>query len=53
MLNVLQKNIKDLVRQTALHVMNNGGVVRKLKSLGTQSLPQRMRRHGHFHRIGE
>lgn len=48
-----QKPLKDLVRQTALHVMNNGGVVRKISSWGTLSLPQRMRRHKQAHYIGE
>ncbi|THH26708.1 hypothetical protein EUX98_g7480 [Antrodiella citrinella] len=47
------KPIKDLVRQTAMHVMNNGGVVRKIGSWGTQTLPQRMRRHQQYHHIGD
>lgn len=48
-----QKHIKDLVHQTAMHVMNNGGVVRRIYSLGTLSLPQRMHRHKQYHQIGE
>ncbi|KAH8079447.1 hypothetical protein BXZ70DRAFT_901662 [Cristinia sonorae] len=46
-------NIKNLVMETAKHVMNRGGVVRKLKSWGTQPLPQRMRRHGNYYQIGD
>lgn len=48
-----QQPLKDLVRETASHVLNNGGVVRKLSSWGTLSLPQRMRRHKQYHYIGE
>lgn len=48
-----QKHIKELVRQTATHVMNAGGVVRNVNSWGTLTLPQRMKRHGGIHAIGE
>ncbi|KAF9465005.1 ribosomal protein S6 [Collybia nuda] len=47
------KHIKELVRQTATHVMNAGGVVRNINSWGTLTLPQRMRRHGEIHSTGD
>ncbi|KAG5634779.1 hypothetical protein H0H81_000804 [Sphagnurus paluster] len=47
------KHIKELVRQTATHVMNAGGVVRGINSLGTLTLPQRMRRHKAIHSMGD
>ncbi|KAJ7217957.1 ribosomal protein S6, partial [Mycena pura] len=47
------KHIKELVRQSALHVLDAGGVVRKFDSWGTRSLPQRMHRHGNYHEIGD
>ncbi|KAG6842181.1 hypothetical protein C0991_001674 [Blastosporella zonata] len=47
------KHIKELVRQTATHVLNAGGVVRKINSMGTLTLPQRMRRHKAAHSIGD
>ncbi|KIK67325.1 hypothetical protein GYMLUDRAFT_126395, partial [Collybiopsis luxurians FD-317 M1] len=43
------KFIKQLVTQTCSHIMNNGGVVRKIDSWGTLALPQRMKRHASFH----
>jgi small subunit ribosomal protein S6 len=46
-------HIKSLVRQAALHVMHNAGVVRKIQSQGTLALPQPMRRHKHTHNVGE
>lgn len=50
---ISQQHIKSLVRQTAMHVMNAGGVVRSVESLGTRVLPQRMRRQGTTHNVGE
>ncbi|KAJ7703101.1 hypothetical protein B0H17DRAFT_1127437 [Mycena rosella] len=47
------KHIHGLARQTALHIMDAGGVVRKIDSWGTRTLPQRMRRHGNYHEIGD
>ncbi|KAG6903025.1 hypothetical protein C0995_007458 [Termitomyces sp. Mi166 len=47
------KYIRELVRQTATHVLNNGGVVREIKYLGTLTLPQRMRRHKAVHSVGD
>ncbi|KAH9485460.1 37S ribosomal protein MRP17, mitochondrial [Psilocybe cubensis] len=40
------KHIRELVGQAAMHIMNNGGVVRNINSWGTKTLPQRMKRHG-------
>ncbi|KAF7296132.1 hypothetical protein MKEN_01428400 [Mycena kentingensis (nom. inval.)] len=47
------KHIKGLVHQTATHVLDAGGVVRKIDSWGTRALPQRMRRHGNYHEIAD
>jgi len=47
------KHIKDLVHHSASHILKNGGVVRKLTSWGTLSLPQRMRRHQQYHTVGD
>ncbi|KAF9266937.1 hypothetical protein L218DRAFT_857595 [Marasmius fiardii PR-910] len=46
-------HIKQLVTQTCTHIMNSGGVVRKIDSWGTLVLPQRMKRHKTTHRIGD
>ncbi|TFY77515.1 hypothetical protein EWM64_g6497 [Hericium alpestre] len=46
-------HIKDLVRSSALHVMNNGGVVRGVKFWGTQVLPNKMRRNRVIHTHGD
>jgi hypothetical protein len=48
-----QKHIFELVRQSATHIMDSGGVVRKIDSWGTKTLPQRMRRHGPLQSVGE
>ncbi|CAK5281565.1 unnamed protein product [Mycena citricolor] len=47
------KHISGLVKQTATHVLQAGGVVRKIDSLGTKQLPQRMRRHGNYHHTAD
>ncbi|KAJ7287433.1 ribosomal protein S6 [Mycena rebaudengoi] len=47
------KHIHNLVQQSANHILDAGGVVRKIDSWGTQTLPQRMRRHGNYHEIGD
>ncbi|KAF9012410.1 ribosomal protein S6 [Cyathus striatus] len=47
------RHIRELVRQSALHVMNAGGVVRSINSWGTQKLPQRMKRYGKYEEIGD
>ncbi|ETW80349.1 hypothetical protein HETIRDRAFT_243963, partial [Heterobasidion irregulare TC 32-1] len=46
-------HIKELVRQSAKHVLDQGGVVRGLKYWGTQTLPQRMRSHKFYHNYGD
>ncbi|KAJ8486855.1 hypothetical protein ONZ45_g14536 [Pleurotus djamor] len=43
------QHIRELVRQSAMHVMNAGGVVRNLNYWGCQTLPQRMARNGPKH----
>ena len=45
-LGLPQRQIKGLVRLAATHILNNGGVVRGIQYLGTETLPQRMRSHG-------
>jgi small subunit ribosomal protein S6 len=48
-----QKHIKDLVTISARHVMDQGGVVRNIQFLGTQTLPQVMRRRRQNYTVGE
>ena len=36
-----------------MHVMNAGGVVRKIDSWGTKTLPQKIKRNGPLHSVGE
>ncbi|KAJ3802945.1 ribosomal protein S6 [Lentinula aff. detonsa] len=47
------RHIKQLVTQTCNHIMNNGGVVRKIDSWGTFGLPQRMKRHAGYSNSGD
>lgn len=47
------KHIKDLVTMSAMHVMNEGGVVRNIGFDGTKTLPERMRRHKQYYTIGD
>jgi len=47
------QHIRELVRQSAMHVMNSGGVVRKINSWGTQTLPQKMKRNGPLQSVGD
>ncbi|KAF5316872.1 hypothetical protein D9611_003974 [Ephemerocybe angulata] len=46
-------HIRELIRQSATHVMNQGGVVRKIESWGTRTLPQRMKRQGPYVNVGD
>ncbi|KAK3815297.1 MAG: 30S ribosomal protein S6 [Benniella sp.] len=46
---LVEANLKDLVKQTSLIVMNKGGVVRSLKPLGEKQLPYRIRKHQEYH----
>ncbi|KAJ7647237.1 ribosomal protein S6 [Roridomyces roridus] len=46
-------HIRELVKQSATHIMDAGGVVRKIDSWGTRALPQRLRRHGNYHEIAD
>ena len=48
-----QKHIRELVRQSAMHIMGAGGVVRSINSWGTRTLPQRMKRQGPYVSVGE
>jgi len=47
------KHISDLIRNSANHIMSHGGVVRGVKFGGTKTLPQRFKRHGNYHTIGD
>ncbi|KAF9070644.1 ribosomal protein S6 [Rhodocollybia butyracea] len=47
------KQIKQLVTQTCTHIMNNGGVVRKIDSKGLHALPQRMKRQAGIQSYGD
>ncbi|KAG0222582.1 30S ribosomal protein S6 [Mortierella sp. GBAus27b] len=46
---LVEANLKDLVKQTSLIVMNKGGVVRNLKPLGEKQLPYRIKKHQEYH----
>ncbi|KAL7416171.1 ribosomal protein S6 [Mrakia frigida] len=45
--------IRDLVKSTALHVIEHGGNVRSIESWGTHNLPEKMRRHKINHYEGD
>ncbi|KAH8119403.1 ribosomal protein S6, partial [Phellopilus nigrolimitatus] len=47
------RHIKDLVSQSATLLLERGSTVRQIQYLGTRNLPQRMRRHKHYHAIGD
>ncbi|TDL26265.1 hypothetical protein BD410DRAFT_704644, partial [Rickenella mellea] len=47
------KYIKQLVTESAMLVMNQGGVVRSINSLGRRTLPTRMRAHNVNHSVGD
>ncbi|KIK09198.1 hypothetical protein K443DRAFT_671684 [Laccaria amethystina LaAM-08-1] len=47
------KHIRELVRQSAMHIMKEGGVVRSINSWGTRTLPQRMKRQGPYVDVGD
>lgn len=42
----------DVLRRTAILVMEKGGVVRKMEYLGEQELPYKMRAHNEWHKHG-
>lgn len=47
------KGSKQVLRDTCLHILNNGGVVREMKALGAvKRLPYRMKRHQVIHNEG-
>ncbi|KAI0029096.1 hypothetical protein K488DRAFT_57172 [Vararia minispora EC-137] len=45
--------IQQLVRRSALHVMDAGGVVRGFRYFGVQTLSQRMRAHSSIYHHGD
>ncbi|KIO32270.1 hypothetical protein M407DRAFT_241525 [Tulasnella calospora MUT 4182] len=50
---VKYEEIHGLVKQTALTVMNNGGVVRSINSWGTRTLPMRIKRYKASHNVAD
>lgn len=46
-------HIKELVTQSATLLLENGGVVRDIESMGMRTLPQRMFRHKAWHSYGD
>ncbi|KAI5123939.1 hypothetical protein M0805_006354 [Coniferiporia weirii] len=47
------RHIKDLVSQSAKLLLDHGSTVRQIQYLGSHNLPQRMRRHKHYHTAGD
>ena len=47
-----QEGFASVLCQTALSIMDKGGVVRKMENLGEQELPHRMRAHTEWHTHG-
>ncbi|EGF80454.1 hypothetical protein BATDEDRAFT_25050 [Batrachochytrium dendrobatidis JAM81] len=43
---------KQLLKQCAMHVLDNNGVVRQFINLGKKDLPYRMKRHQEIHAKG-
>jgi len=39
------KHIRELVKATAMHILDRGGIVRNIDYWGTRALPEKMRRH--------
>ncbi|ORY94002.1 30S ribosomal protein S6 [Syncephalastrum racemosum] len=51
---LVENNLRDLIKTTATHVMNQGGVVRGFDNLGTEKkLPHRIKRHQEYHTKGD
>jgi len=48
-----QKFIRTLVKTSAMHIFDSGGVVRDIKFLGTRILPSKMKRHTKAQTLGE
>ena len=49
----MQRHIKELVRRSALHVMDGGGVVRGFRYWGLMTLPQTTHKQKAIHTHGE
>ncbi|KAF9585181.1 hypothetical protein BGW38_003551 [Lunasporangiospora selenospora] len=49
---LVEANLKDMVKQASLVVMNKGGVIRSFKPLGEKQLPYRIRKHQAYHHNG-
>lgn len=47
-----QEGFSSMLRRTALFIMNEGGVVKKMENLGEQELPHRMRAHHEWNTHG-
>ncbi|RIA91374.1 30S ribosomal protein S6 [Glomus cerebriforme] len=49
---LMEANFKDLVRNSAKHVLERGGVVRGFENWGEMPLAKRTRRHQEYHTRG-
>lgn len=47
------QHIRELVRKTALQVLDNGGVVRRIHFIGTNTLPYKRVIDGHAHYVAD
>ncbi|KIM30659.1 hypothetical protein M408DRAFT_328194 [Serendipita vermifera MAFF 305830] len=47
------KFIRTLVKTSAMHIFDSGGVVRDIKFLGTRILPSKMKRHTKAQTLGD
>ncbi|PKC13271.1 hypothetical protein RhiirA5_410825 [Rhizophagus irregularis] len=50
---LMEANFKDLVRNSAKHVLERGGVVRGFENWGEMPLAKRIRRHQVYHTRGQ
>ncbi|OZJ04951.1 hypothetical protein BZG36_01746 [Bifiguratus adelaidae] len=51
--NLLQANLKDLVRTSTLQILDHGGVVRGFQNLGDRPIPHRIKKHQVYHNDGK
>ncbi|KAI8971682.1 30S ribosomal protein S6 [Mycotypha africana] len=50
--NMLEGNLKDLLKTSAKHVVSRGGVVRGFDNWGEMKIPHRIKRHQEYHTDG-
>ncbi|EIE76330.1 hypothetical protein G6F46_002484 [Rhizopus delemar] len=46
--NIVESNLKDLLKTSAKQVLNRGGVVRGFDNLGDMKIPHRIKRHQEY-----